>query len=54
MEFLRSAPRTDLHVSVSQIKCFQMCPKNCAQSALMRTNPRKLLIQRESPWRSCA
>ena len=27
MEFLRSAPRTDLHVSVSQIKCFQMCPK---------------------------
>ena len=37
MEFLRSAPRTDLHVSVSQIKCFQMCPKNCAQSALMRT-----------------
>ena len=54
MEFLKAAPRTELHVSVSQVRQMMACGHRCAQSALMRTKPRKLLIQRESPWRSYA
>ena len=39
MEFLQAADRAALHVSVSQIKCFQMCPKLYAWRYVIGAKP---------------